>query len=420
VTNYSAMVDWGDGTTTAGTITQPGGPGTAYNVNASHTYQSSGPRTLTTTISDAGVTAATAASSLQVYPRQGILGRTNPGGQFWVGVSNGSSGFATSYWGNWPVNGVWANVLTGDFNGDGMTDLAARDLRTGNWWVSLSTGSGFTTSVWTNWNVRVDWTDVQVGDFNGDGKADIVGRIANPAYGGQWWLATSTGSSLTNSFFGAWNPNATWVDVQVGDFTGAGKAALAGRVAQTGQWWLTIPTGTSSTNSLWATWNPNVTWVDVHVADFTGDGKADIAGRVQETGAWWTAVSTGSSFTSSLWAVWNPLVTWVDVKVGDFSGDGKMDIIGRAMQTGAWWAGLSTGSSFTNSLWAVWSPNVTWVDVQVGDFNSDGKADLTAREMETGQWWTSLSIGNSSQAPTVWATWSTAVGWVNVAMGNFG
>jgi FG-GAP repeat len=62
-----------------------------------------------------------------------------------------------------------------------------------------------------------------------------------------------------------------------------------------------------------------VTWVDVQVGDFNGDGKADIVGRVQQSGQWWAGISNGSFFNNSLWATWNPNVTWVDVHTGDFA-----------------------------------------------------------------------------------------------------
>ena len=51
--------------------------------------------------------------------------------------------------------------------------------------------------------------------------------------------------------------------------------------------------------SLWETWSTGVTWVDVQVGDFNGDGKADIVGRADELGTWWVGQSTGSNFNSS-------------------------------------------------------------------------------------------------------------------------
>src|SRR5437016_1836393 len=94
---------------------------------------------------------------------------------------------------------------------------------------------------------------------------------------------------------------------------------IVGRVAQTGQWWVAQSTGSSFGNSLWTTWNPNVTWVDVQVGDFNGDGKSDITGRALESGQWWTGISNGSSFSTSLWATWSTVVTWTGVRSGDFA-----------------------------------------------------------------------------------------------------
>ena len=37
---------------------------------------------------------------------------------------------------------TWVDVLTGDFNGDGFSDIAGRAKETGDWWLSLSNGSG--------------------------------------------------------------------------------------------------------------------------------------------------------------------------------------------------------------------------------------------------------------------------------------
>ena len=46
IADFTATIDWGDGTPmTAGVISQPGGPGTAYIVSGSHTYADSGQTT---------------------------------------------------------------------------------------------------------------------------------------------------------------------------------------------------------------------------------------------------------------------------------------------------------------------------------------------------------------------------------------
>jgi hypothetical protein len=345
-----------------------------------------------------------------------IVGRANEAGQWWVAQSTGSS-FANRLWATWNPNVTWDDVVTGDFNGDGLTDIAGRVDESGQWWVALSNGSSFTTSLWTTWNPLVSWTDVVVGDFNGDGKSDIAGRVDET---GQWWVALSNGSTgFTNQLWTTWNPNVTWSDVSVGRFEAGTKDDIVGRADEIGQWWLAHSTGSSFTNSLWATWSPAVTWVDVQVADFNHDGLTDITGRVDETGQWWTGLSNGSSrFNTSLWTTWSTAVSWVDVHVGDFNGDGNMDIVGRADEIGQWWVGISNGSKFNNQLLTTWSTAVGWDDVQVGDFNNDGKSDIAGRVSGGGQWWVAVSNGTQF-TNQLWTTWSTAVTWADVNTGKF-
>jgi hypothetical protein len=343
----------------------------------------------------------------------GILGRETSGGGLWVGVSNGSSAFTNSFFGALTPGITWVDVVTGDFTGSGKTDVAARNLQTGQWYVGVNTGSTFAFSVWTSWSPAVNWVDVKVGDFTGDGRDDIVGRVQST---GQWWVATSSGSNtFNNGLWAIWSPNVTWVDVKVGHFAGNATADITGRWLQGGSWWTGVSNGTSFQTSMWDQWNPNVTWVDVNAGDFNGDGKTDIVGRWLQSGQWWVAQSTGTSFVNALWDTWNPNVTWADVRVGDFNGDGKTDIIGRWLQAGIWYVGASTSTSFNTTQWAAWNPNVTWVDPIVGDFNGDGKDDIAERWLQGGQWWTGISTSTSLNT-TFWDSWSTAVNWTNVQL----
>ena len=56
-------------------------------------------------------------------------------------------------------------LAVGDFNGDGKTDFTGRALESGQWWTGVSNGSTFNTSLWTNWSTAVNWVDVRTGDF---------------------------------------------------------------------------------------------------------------------------------------------------------------------------------------------------------------------------------------------------------------
>jgi uncharacterized protein (TIGR03118 family) len=58
--NYSATIDWGDGSSSAGTVAASG---STFSVMGSHTYSSAGAHTITTNIKDDGGSTATATSS---------------------------------------------------------------------------------------------------------------------------------------------------------------------------------------------------------------------------------------------------------------------------------------------------------------------------------------------------------------------
>jgi hypothetical protein len=348
-----------------------------------------------------------------------LVGRDAQSGEWWVGLSNGSDAFTNIPADNWDPSQTWVDVQTGDFNGDGFTDIVGHDLHTGQWWVGLSDGNGhFTTTLWDTWDPTVTWLDVRVGDFDGEGRMDIAGRAQ---VDGSWWVGLSTGTSFHTSRWGAWDPTVAWEDVQVGDLTGSGKADLIGRTPA-GQWWAALSEGSSFRNTFWITWAadaPDLTWADVQLADVNGDGKADLVGRWQQTGQWWVTLSAGGAGgLTTLWTTWDPSVTWVDVHVADVTGDGRADLVGRDLARGGWWVGTSTGTAFANSLWDTWSPAVAWSDVQVADFDGDGRLDLAGRAPD-GSWWVGLSSG-SSFTTSRWGQWDPSINWVDVHSGAFG
>src|SRR5207244_8118251 len=150
---------------------------------------------------------------------------------FYVSLAGAS---ATS-WGNVPAgaNTFWLEPMTGDFNGDGLSDVVFLDL-SGKWWVGINNGAGgftFSSTSWASWSTSVTWT-VFVGDFNGDGKQDVAGFTNN--FGGsgyaQWWVGLSDGSStFTTTVWAAWSTAVHWA-VMAGDYTGDGMTAVAGFV----------------------------------------------------------------------------------------------------------------------------------------------------------------------------------------------
>jgi hypothetical protein len=196
-----------------------------------------------------------------------IVGRVQQSGQWWLAVSTGTS-FQNKLWATWAPDSAaltWVDVHVGDLTGSGKADIIGRVLQSGDWWAGISTGTSCNTRLWGHWSTAVTWTDVMLGDVTGDGKMDVVGRVLQT---GQWWVGVSNTSGMTNSLWGSWSTVVNWADVQLGDFNGDGKEDIIGRPQGTGQWWLASSTGSAFVNSLYTTWSSAVTWINVKAGTF--------------------------------------------------------------------------------------------------------------------------------------------------------
>ncbi|MEV8533904.1 VCBS repeat-containing protein [Streptomyces sp. NPDC051211] len=119
-------------------------------------------------------------------------------GMLWLRAGRGDG---VGYNAPTPVGGGWNVYQTligsGDINGDGRTDLVARDR--GNLYFYPGTGKAaapfggrqLVGGGWTTYNAIA-----ATGDQNGDGRADIVGRDS----GGTMWVYRGTGGSGTGTF----------------------------------------------------------------------------------------------------------------------------------------------------------------------------------------------------------------------------
>jgi hypothetical protein len=121
----------------------------------------------------------------------------------WRVLSSSGTGFTPLKFGSWDAASSWSNVRAGDFNGDGRTDLLGQRAD-GTWFVSTSGASGFTTAGWT---VLAIGQFATVGDFNADGLDDVA--VRNPA-NGAWRLLSGNGTSFTATKLGDWPSAKAW------------------------------------------------------------------------------------------------------------------------------------------------------------------------------------------------------------------
>jgi hypothetical protein len=248
-----------------------------------------------------------------------------------------------SIWVRIASTGVWTKVpgeldviVTGDFNTDGVTDLAGID--------SLSGGIYYTTDLTTWTNIPGYLSSMVAGDFDGDGQTDLAG-IDGPNH--EIWYTTDL---------------ATWSQVSgaldslvVGDFNGDGNSDLAGINNATHNVYYT--TDMASLTQI------SGQRVSLVAGDFDGNGKADLAS---------IDASQNVSYTLNL-ASWTSITgqQFGSLVAGDFNNDGHADL-----------AGLTAGSGTSHTISKTTNLS-TWVTVPgeltvmiSGDFNNDGSADL--------------------------------------------
>lgn len=316
------------------------------------------------------------------------------------------------------------DIRSGDFNGDGLGDIAFRDA-TGIWTAELtsSTPGDPPTSVPMNttapWSTSENWSDIVVGNFDGDATDDIAGRDST----GRWYLIAKSGGTeaaptFSSTQIGTWSTRQDWRDVVVGDFDGNGTDDIAAR-AGSGTWWQLHKTGSSFSNSKMGNWSTRVIWTEAVAGDFTGAGRDGIAGRTS-TGVWFlTSYDTSDSkWKNSRMGRWSDKVLWSDAIVGDFDGDGRDDIAARN-PTNAWWAFQSDGVKFASTRLGSWSTAEAWSDVQVGDFHGNGVSGIAGRSSTTGDWEVIQKVGTSYSTTSFAGTWATADVWYATFAGRF-
>lgn len=273
-----------------------------------------------------------------------------------------------------------ATLVAGDFNGDGAIDLAVADVADSRILVFLGTGTGtFIPAAPVDCNLvaecgnAVDPVAMAVGDFNGDGNLDLAVvnhsistiSILFGAGDGTFRLQSTTPATLSG-------PTA----IAVGDFNGDGLADLAVSNPTTNTVAILIghTSGVFKSSGTIATTGPGM----LVAADFNNDQKIDLAILNPATNKVTVFLGNGdATFQSGV-----PYATGsgpASILVGDFNGDGVLDLatVNSAANSVSILLGVA-GGTFQPHSDTTAGGNPVWL--ATGDFNGNGKLDLAVTD----------------------------------------
>jgi Bacterial Ig-like domain (group 3)/FG-GAP-like repeat len=243
-----------------------------------------------------------------------------------------------------PAGGETENAaLSGDFNGDGKTDIAAEvyayNSTTDSYYyaisVVLSNGDGTFKPAVLN-TITDNCSALLVADVNGDGKSDLIVGHAG----------STCGNLNTNPAFDVWLSN------------GDGTFTLSSNTNNT------IPTNGLSGGT---------------IADVNSDGKLDLVLVDNNNPASvWTLLGNGDGTFQTPTSVALSGEVGYDIVVADLNGDGILDIADNDLSSNQLTVYLATSPTTYGSAisYATSDSNYYACSMAAGDLNGDGKPEL--------------------------------------------
>jgi Ca2+-binding RTX toxin-like protein len=240
--------------------------------------------------------------------RSDILLQNAADGSVFVWEVNGVSLTGSGYVG-WTPGAVWKAKGTGDFNGDGKSDVLLQNADTGQNFLWLADGLNpvSAASGTAGWAAGAVWKTRATGDFNGDGKSDILMQNADD---GACYIWNLDGTNIISHGQAGWTPGADWKVRGTGDFNGDGRSDILLQNAVTGQNFTFMVNGTTAINSGLIGTAVGANWVAKGAGDFNGDGKSDILFQEAGSGAAYVWNLDGTTVGANGYVGWTPGVQW--------------------------------------------------------------------------------------------------------------
>jgi subtilisin family serine protease len=283
------------------------------------------------------------------------------------------------------------NFETGDYDGDGRSDIVLYRTSTGVWNIRRSSTSTLQ---------QVPWGAPMLADLPVPGNYTEGGALPRTDVAvyrpgsGEWFIRRVTNGTL---FQLAWGAPSLGDTPAVGDYDGDGRFDIAVYRRATGQWFIRRSTDGALFQLAWGA--PTLNDVPVP-GDYDGDGKTDIAVYRRSNGQWLIRRSTDATLMLVAWGA--PVLDDVPVP-GNYTEAGvtaRTDIAVYRRSTGVWYIRRATDAGLTQLPWG--APTLGDVAAQ-GDFDGDGRTDVAIYRTRTGEWF----IRRSSDTALVQVSWGS-------------
>lgn len=308
---------------------------------------------------------------------------------------------------------VHAVKFSGDFNGDGFTDVVAvrqndkNQYERADVFINKGVSGNLTFDFARSFSLNSDISWIQIADLNGDGLDDLIFTRRNRGFivlpdriYTDIYLCEKTASALNFSHYDLPDyliPKSMVEAHLTGDFFGEGKSSILIQAATSDPFFadhsFLISYSESEDCFVRQRFNQILNADRFFPADYNGDGITEI---LYKKGNGETCIAqlaqSNETYTFNETSYANPNF-WDDCFPGDFNGDGMTDaLFYTANNSSPWtiWLSKSTGigsvhynlpqsfpyQSLGNYMFSLDQPNHTYQYLKIGDFDGNGCSDI--------------------------------------------
>jgi hypothetical protein len=260
-------------------------------------------------------------------------------------------------------------VAIGDYNNDGLNDLAFTESGSNKVTVYASDG----TTVIKQWTGLSGPVGVAIGDYDNDGLSDIAITTSTGQYSpGNVTVYKNDGTTVIKQWTGINEP----AGVAIGDYDNDGLNDIA-FVAASGR---TVTVYKSDGTTIIKQWTGLLWPPDVAIGDYNNDGLNEIAIAENGRSGGGDKVTVYKSDGVTVIKQWTGVYNTWGVAIGDYDND-RLNDIAFTDSTQRIWVYESDGTTLIKQL----TLTANAQGLAIGDYNNDGLNDLAFVEGVAGR-----------------------------------